>query len=467
MKAGGLAMRVLLWVMIAVVVVVGGATLYALSPAEIDPIERPDAGAFDADVVARGERLALMGNCNECHTAEDGALYAGGRPFETPFGVIHGTNITPDPETGIGDWSQEAFRRAMRRGLDREGRHLYPVFPYDHFALLTDEDVDALYAFLMSREAVRNDAPGNDLPFPLNLRPILAGWKLLFLDDGGYREDPGLSADANRGGYLVQGIGHCGACHTPRNTLQAERRDEFLQGGETENWHAPALLGDVPAAVPWTADGMTAYLRNDWAEHHGVAAGPMLPVARNLARLPEEDARAMSTYILALRGDPGAEAQSRAEALVNQASQRTGVAAPAVTPVASGGTLDNGEGIYRGACAHCHEASAPRHARGLDLRLSTAVRAPDPRNLVHILREGIHPPEGEAGFYMPGFDAALTEDQIVSLAAFLREDFAGLPAWENLAGTVADIRRSEELPGGEAAPLWRPTDEATLPSEAN
>lgn len=460
-------MRVLFWTVALIAVLATAAVVYAFSPSEIEPVERPSPNTFDPAEVQRGERLALIGNCNECHTAEGGPPYAGGQGLETPFGTIYGTNISPDVETGIGAWSEQAFDRALRRGLDREGRHLYPAFPYNHFALLNDEDVAALYAFFMTREPVRSQSPENDLPFPLNLRPILAAWKLLFLDGHRYEASPSLGDQASRGGYLVQGIAHCGACHTPRNLLQAERSDEFLRGGETEGWHAPALLGDVPTGVPWTVESMTAYLRNDWAAHHGVAAGPMLPVAHNLARVPEEDARTMSTYILALRGEPDREVQSRAERLVDDARRGDNIAAPAVTPIAGEAEPGSGEAIYRGACAHCHEGGGQGYARGLDLRLSTAVRAPDPGNLVHLIREGLHPPEGQAGFYMPGFEAMLTEGQIVALVRFLREDFAGLPAWEGLQEAVAEIRRSQDQPEPLTSPSARPAEEASRPQAAN
>jgi mono/diheme cytochrome c family protein len=460
-------MRVVLWMVAVIAVLVAAAVAYALSPSEIDPIEPPSPDSFDPAVAERGERLALLGNCNECHTVEGGTPYAGGRPLATPFGTIYGTNITPDAETGIGAWSEEAFQRAMRRGLDREGRHLYPAFPYNHFALLSDEDVSALYAYFMTRRPVRSETPENDLPFPLNQRPILAGWKLLFLDDNRYEDDPSLGDEANRGGYLVRGIGHCGACHTPRNVLQAERRGQFLRGGETEGWHAPALLGDVPTAVPWTEDTLTAYLRNDWTAHHGVAAGPMRPVVRNVARVPEEDAQSMSAYILALRGEPSSEAQARGARLVEEAGRQAGIAAPAVTPAAGDAEPGSGEAIYRGACAQCHQGGVSRYAGGRDLRLSTSVRAPDPRNLIHLIRQGLQPPEGEEGFYMPGFDAALTDEQIVALASFLREDLAGLPAWPGLADTVANVRRSQDLAGVATSATVPLTEEASRPPATN
>ena len=184
------------------------------------------------------------------------------------------TNITPDPETGIGHWSEAAFLRALREGVDRAGRHLYPAFPYDHFTKLTDEDIGALYAFLMTRRAVRAPAQANRLSFPFNWRPLLAGWKLLYLTRG-----PAQGNEASdRGAYLVEALAHCGSCHTPRNRFGAEERSRTFAGGEAEDWHAPALNADSPAPHPWTRDQLFTYLRRGFVEPHGVAAGPMQSV---------------------------------------------------------------------------------------------------------------------------------------------------------------------------------------------
>src|SRR5262249_26334345 len=159
----------------------------------IAPVEPPPATAFDTGLVRRGEQLAGLGNCAACHTLPEGAPYAGGVPLATPFGIVHGTNITPDPATGIGRWSEEAFRRALREGLDRRGRHLYPVFPYDHFVRTSDEDVHALYAYFMTRDPVTATAARNRLVFPIGFRPLIAGWKALYLDRAPVEVQPRLS----------------------------------------------------------------------------------------------------------------------------------------------------------------------------------------------------------------------------------------------------------------------------------
>ena len=196
---------------------------------DIAPVARAEPSSIDPALVEAGARLAAVGNCIACHTVPGGEAFAGGLAVPTQFGTIHSTNITPDEETGIGAWSEEAFARAMHEGVDRAGRHLYPAFPYDHFTLVTPEDNRALFAYLMTRQPVSSTAPENDLAFPYNIRMALAGWKLLFLDEGVFEPDPAKDETWNRGAYLAEGLAHCGACHTPRNALGA--RDQGSPSG--------------------------------------------------------------------------------------------------------------------------------------------------------------------------------------------------------------------------------------------
>jgi nicotinate dehydrogenase subunit B len=222
---------------------------------------------------------------------------AGGRPMETPFGVIYSTNITPDVETGIGNWSYPAFERAMREGIHRDGRQLYPAFPYPHFARVTDADLQALYAYLMAQSPVRAETPKNALAFPFNLRPLMAGWNALFHQPDVFQADATKSAMWNRGAYLVEGLGHCGACHSPRNELGAEIATRYLAGGFAEGWEAPALTSLSRAPIPWSEAELYAYLRTGESRFHGVAAGPMAPVVKELKALPDQDIRAMAVYL--------------------------------------------------------------------------------------------------------------------------------------------------------------------------
>ncbi len=263
----------------------------------IAPIARPDASVYSAATIARGRQLAALGDCAVCHTGASGILNAGGRPLETPFGTIYSTNITPDVETGIGAWSYPAFERAMREGIHRDGRHLYPAFPYTHFARATDADLQALYAYLMAQAPVRAELPKNRLAFPFNLRPLMAGWNALFHQPSVFEADPAKSEIWNRGAYLVEGLGHCGACHSPRNALGAEKQGAYLAGGFAEGWEAPPLTSLSHAPIPWSEDELFAYLRSGESRFHGVAAGPMAPVVKELAALPDQDIRAMAVYL--------------------------------------------------------------------------------------------------------------------------------------------------------------------------
>src|SRR5215467_11724070 len=298
--------RASLGVLGAILVAAAGFVALAWQP-EIPAIEPPGMAGFDPALVERGAELAMLGNCNVCHTRTDGQPYAGGRALHSPFGTIHATNITPDRDTGIGSWSEVAFLRAMREGVRRDGSHLYPAFPYDHFTKVSGDDLRAIYAFLMTREPVRAAPPANVLPFPFSMRSLIAAWKLMFLKVGELGPDPVLSTELNRGAYLVEGLAHCGACHTPRNGLGAERNEAYLGGGETEGWYAPALNASTTTPVAWTTDQLFDYLRSGFVPAHGVAAGPMQPVANNLGAVAEADVKAIAAYVAAILGPPTAE----------------------------------------------------------------------------------------------------------------------------------------------------------------
>src|SRR5712691_112557 len=244
----------------------------------IAPIDPPASTNFPAELIAKGEALAGAGYCATCHTAKGGATYAGGYGMPTPFGVIYSTNITPDPETGIGRWSEAAFARAIHEGVARDGSHLFPAFPFDHFTKVTDEDVKALYAYFMTRPPIRATAESNTVPFPLNIRLLQAGWKLLFVANRRYQPDTTKSAEWNRGAYLAEGLSHCGACHTPRNLLGAEKAGEAFAGGVIDDWIAAALTDANPSPAPWTQSELFSYLKNGWHDAHGVARGPMSAV---------------------------------------------------------------------------------------------------------------------------------------------------------------------------------------------
>jgi len=430
-----------------VVVVLAVLALVALALAwrpAIEPIDPPAAVTFAAELVRRGEQLAGVGNCAACHTRAEGPTFAGGVALPTPFGTVVGTNITPDPATGIGRWSETAFVRAMREGVDREGRHLYPVFPYDHFVRTTDEDLHALYAYLMTRDPVPSPPVRNRLVFPLGFRPLIAGWKLLFLDSTPVAVNARSSAEWNRGAYLVQSLGHCSSCHSPRGPLGNEDRSRYLDGGEAEGWTVPALNGRSPSPLPWDVEHLLSYLRTGLAVDHAIAAGPMQGVVAGLATASTADLQAIAVYIDSTLGSPSPSRQDLARAVRTRASQPTLPAVPAA--VAGDVTLALGETVYAQACASCHDPGRGlSSSAALKLPLAVAVHEPDPRSLARIVLHGIRPPGTAVGRWMPAFGDALTDDQLVALLAYLRRSAAGAPPWNDLRARVRDVRR--EPPG--------------------
>jgi len=411
---------------IIAVLVLAAIAVFAFSwRSSIAPISPPQKPVADQKTVWHGAALAAIGNCADCHTAPGGQPYAGGLPVPTPFGTIYASNITPDPDSGIGKWSEDAFRRAMHQGVDREGRQLYPAFPYDHFTKATDADVHALYAFLMSKPPVKNSIPANDLKFPFNFRPLVTGWKILFLREARLDPDSSKSAEWNRGRYLVEGLGHCGSCHTPRNALGAEQKGRAYAGGVAEGWSAPPLNSSIVAAHKWSVDQLAEYLSTGWAKQHGAAAGPMASVATNLGQASTEDVHAIAAYIASLSPETGSPTQP--------------VVAPGGNPVkdASPETV----AIYNGACAKCHnDRGEVGPSKALSLSLSTAVRQADASNAVNVIVNGIDAYRTEGGPYMPAFGGMLTNDQIASLAEYVRARYTSQPKWSGVKQKVSQAR---------------------------
>ncbi|MCD5989950.1 molybdopterin-dependent oxidoreductase [Pseudomonas sp. CDFA 553] len=396
--------------------------------AEIAPITPPAAGTWSAATLERGRLLAAVGDCAVCHTAPGGATNAGGLAMDTPFGTLYSSNITPDPKTGIGNWSYPAFERAMREGISRDGKHLYPAFPYTAFRNINDADMQALYAYLMAQEPVSQPARANDMQFPFNLRPLMAGWNALFLRKGEIQVQPQQSAQWNRGAYLVNGLGHCAACHSPRNALGAEKGGaSFLAGGMVDGWEAPALNGLSKAPTPWTEEQLFNYLSSGYSDAHGVATGPMGPVVSELSKLPKADIRAMAVYLTSLDGV--AQAAPTPEA----------VAQPSVSQLA----LGNGRRIFEGSCQGCHaDGSGPKlFGVSPSLGSNTNVHSALPDNLIKVILQGIPTPATPDLGYMPGFKDSLSDTQISDLAAYLRNRFAPNEAqWQGLPEKVAHLR---------------------------
>jgi mono/diheme cytochrome c family protein len=462
-----------------VVVLAIGAFLIAGPEPAIDPIAAPSANSFAPELVKRGATLAAIGNCGACHTAPGGREFAGGRAVPTPFGTIYATNITPDDQTGIGNWSQSAFVRAMRRGVRRDGAYLYPAFPYDHYTLVTDEDDQALYAFLMTRTPVRATPRNNELPFPLNMRSILFGWNQLFLHVGPYRADSGHDATWNRGAYLVEGLGHCGACHTPRNFLAAEKSDQRLAGGESEGWTAYALNAASPAPVRWTAETFEHYLRLGFDESHGAARGPMAEVANDLHAVPagdiHADIHAMAVYLAEQIGEakPPAAAIERQQTRQNQrgvaGAANTADSQASVAHAQEASSAGEGAAIYVSACAGCHEGPRTMPFGGIDLALSSGIAGPTPANLFNVVLYGLPAADTSRAPIMPGFAAVMNDSQLTALARYLRARFTDMEPWPDIEqslraarspGRAGTVRSATSVRLISADTMQRPQNEA-------
>ncbi|OAJ59859.1 aldehyde dehydrogenase [Paraburkholderia ginsengiterrae] len=404
----------------------------SFAPQAIAPITPPLASTFAPELVARGKLLASLGNCAVCHTAHNGVPNAGGKPLETPFGTVYSTNLTPDGQTGIGHWSLDAFIRAMRQGISRDGHRLYPVFPYTSFQNTSDDDLKALYAYLMAQTPVRSRPPETKLAFPFNARPLMAAWNGLFLGRSAFAASATQSAQWNRGAYLVNGLGHCSACHTPRNAFGAEKTGmAFMGGGMAEGWEAPALSALSTAPVPWSEDELYRYLRDGHAPLHGVAAGPMAPVVGDLAALPDSDIRAMATYLASLNP---LEANADPAAMARQYEQ-----ASTVTGAPSG----LGARLFDGACAACHHTGSGPQLFGAhpSLALNTNLHSATPDNLIRVILDGIGSPARPELGTMPAYRDSFNDAQLAELVSYLRQQFAGgKPAWQDVAASVARIR---------------------------
>lgn len=354
--------------------------------------------------VERGRYLATAADCMACHTdiEEGGEAYAGGRGLETPFGVIYSANLTPDETTGIGRWSRDEFYRALTEGVGRDGEHLYPAMPYPHFTLMSRADADAIYDYLFTLEPVIRERPENELPFPLTLRQTLAGWKMLFFEPRTFAVDPDRSPDWNRGRYLVDALAHCGACHTAKNFLGANKDDGYLRGGTLENWFAPNIRGGVNGGIAdWQEEDIVRFLRDGRARHTAPMQRMGEVVALSTQNLREEDLRAIAVYLKSLDDEPREAPEAPDQA-----------------------RLEIGAGIYFDNCAACHAADrtgvpylfAP-------LASSNKVAAEDPATAIRIILGGARAEATRAApsqIAMPPFAWKLTDRQVADLLTYLR-----------------------------------------------
>ena len=400
----------------------------------IAPVPLAAANVYSPATIERGRQLAALGNCVGCHTTTDGIPNAGGRALDTPFGKIYSTNLTPDA-TGIGNWSLAAFQRAMREGISRDGHYLYPAFPYTSYAKTTDDDLTALYAFLMAQPAVQSTPPVTKLAFPYNIRPLMAVWNGLFHDTSPINVEALHTAEWNRGNYLVNSLGHCGACHTPRNVLGAERGGQaYLAGAVIDGWEAPALTGLSRAPVPWTAAELYRYLRVGHTQQHGISAGPMGAVVKELRALPDADISAMANYLASFTS-PITEEKSQARAVEVVANAQKN----------AGALLGSGQRLFSGACSACHHDGDGPKLLGVNppLALNSNLHSSRPDNLINIILNGLRDPATQDIGFMPAFKDALSDAQIAELASYMRSRYAPAePAWPNLSADIARLRKT-------------------------
>ncbi|WP_354361851.1 cytochrome c [Undibacterium sp. GrIS 1.8] len=439
-------LRRILLSLVATMIVAGLCVYGAFWRPSLAATPVPAANSFSPQLVEKGAVLAGLGNCASCHTAKGGKAFAGGYGLATPFGTIYSSNITPDPATGIGSWSQEAFKRAMHEGVRADGAHLFPAFPYTHFTTITDEDVTALYAYLMTRPPVVAPAIANTVPFPLSWRPLQAGWKLLYFKKASYETEVGKSVDWNRGRYLSEGVAHCAACHTPRNKLGAEIKNSPYLGANIDAWFAPALTAANTAPLPWTEDEIYTYLRSGMTALHGTASGPMAGVIYDgLAKAPDSDIRAMAIYFADMNGSAPDAKQSKLLSLDTIKSEATLAKIMSKSSQVGGQYNDHGANLYLAACASCHSNSNGKPATiRPELGLNSALTAAEPTNLIQVILHGIAKREAQPSLVMPGFAATMSDDDIAQIASYLRRSRTELAPWPAVDVTVAKLRKSSK-----------------------
>jgi mono/diheme cytochrome c family protein len=386
------------------------------------------ARAQDAATIAKGEYLARAGDCLACHTASGGKLFAGGLPMPTPFGTLYSTNITPDSDTGIGTWTADQFYMALHSGRMPDGGLIYPAMPFGSYTKITRADSDAIYTYLRSVAPVKAANRPNELRFPYDNRSLILGWRTLFFTEGTYQPDKTKSDEWNRGAYLVQGLGHCGMCHTAINALGGSSESAAFQGGliPMQNWYAPSLTSNKEAGLgDWTLAEISDYLRNG-VSHRGAVYGPMAEVVYDsMQYMTSDDTRAMAVYLKSL-------------------GQGTPPDAP-VSPVPieeSSLLMRLGKSIYDSQCALCHGAVGrgmppdyPPLAGNQSIQMESAV------NPIRMVLNGGFPP-GTAGnpmpYGMPPFAQRLSDDEVAAVVTYIRL------SWGN-RGTAVSARQANEL----------------------
>lgn len=370
------------------------------------------AQAADQTLVKKGEYLARAADCMACHTDEGGAPFAGGLPIDSPFGTIYGTNITSDKQFGIGDYSADEFFAALTEGKRKDGANLYPAMPYTSYHLVKREDADAIHAYLMTVAPVNRPAPETSLSFPFNVRLGLSGWNMLYGKSVELQSAEGKSEAWQRGQYMVEVLGHCGECHTPRNDIGALQQDKRLTGGLLNGYLAPSLLAQDLAERGWTTADLTSFLKHGMSAQ-GSMFNEMFPVVHHSTQhLEDSDLAAMATYLLGDQPPPAKVVQAVAFDQLGDSAKR-------------------GRQQYLNVCAGCHgvEGEGKPHI-AVAMQGNTTLRLADSRNLAKVILEGIREQQF-TGFErmqpMPGFADKLSDEQLADLINYLRQAWGGLP----------------------------------------
>ncbi|WMS42644.1 cytochrome c [Acuticoccus sp. MNP-M23] len=392
----------------------------------------PGAMAADSGSVEAGQLVSNASGCSACHTGPSGKPFAGGTVLSTPFGDMATANITPDKETGIGTWTRDDFEGALRRGVKKDGLPLYPSMPYVHFTKMTDDDIDALWAYMQTVEPVNNRVDVNQLPFPFDVRASVFGWQMLFFTEGRFQPDTTKSEVWNRGAYLVEALSHCGACHTPRDAVGGPITSRSLQGSRVAEWYAPDI-SDGPDSViaDWDVARLEGFLNGNDGMNH-VAVGPMAEVLGELATIPPSDVHAIATY---MKDQPPSDDKRSAPEEVK------------ITPA----LRQEWAGLFEGECVTCHGADG-EGAPGVAASLvgSGAVLARSPVNVISVLLEGIAP-MGDYGA-MPSFRDSLSNEQIAALANHVRTSWGNDAPANARPDMVAGLRNvTSSTPGATMA----------------
>ena len=395
-------------------------------------IAGPSVAASSPELISKGEYLARAGDCVVCHTGPGEKPFAGGLRMSTPLGDLYTTNITPDKETGIGNYSFEDFEAAMRHGIAKDGHRLYPAMPYPSYAKVGDDDLRALYAFFIESvtPAGRKNQP-TEIPRPLNWRWPLTLWDAVFTGKVGYKPDPARDAAWNRGAYLVQGLGHCGSCHTPRGIFFQEKAldqggAKYLSGGNLDNWFASSLRGETKAGLAGWSEAEVAQFLKTGHNDHATAFGTMIDAINNSTQyLSDDDLSAIATYLKSLPGNGGDTAET-----------------------ANSGHAE-GERLYTQQCATCHLPDGKGHAPYIaPLTGNPTVADADPSSLINIALNGssrIVVAGMPDAYRMPQFRVLLRDEEIAEIVSFIRQ------SWGNTASPVTSEQVSKIRRASEAA----------------